>query len=61
MTSTNKAVFTRLATMADLASIAPLFNAYRQFYEQADDLALATAFIQNRLASAESVINFGAG
>jgi ribosomal protein S18 acetylase RimI-like enzyme len=56
MTSTNKAVFTRLATLADLASIAPLFNAYRQFYEQADDLALATAFIQERLAKAESVI-----
>ena len=56
MTSTNKAVFTRLATMADLANIAPLFNAYRQFYEQADDLALATAFIQERLTNAESVI-----
>jgi ribosomal protein S18 acetylase RimI-like enzyme len=56
MTSTHKAVFTRLATLADLASIAPLFNAYRQFYEQADDLAVATAFIQERLAKAESVI-----
>jgi ribosomal protein S18 acetylase RimI-like enzyme len=56
MTSTNKAVFTRLATLADLASIAPLFNAYRQFYERADDLAVATAFIQERLAKAESVI-----
>jgi ribosomal protein S18 acetylase RimI-like enzyme len=56
MTSTNKAVFTRLATLADLASIAPLFNAYRQFYEQADDLAVASAFIQERLAKAESVI-----
>ena len=56
MTSKNKAVFTRPATLADLASIAPLFNAYRQFYEQADDLALATAFIQERLANAESVI-----
>jgi ribosomal protein S18 acetylase RimI-like enzyme len=56
MTSTNKAVFTRLATLADLASIAPLFNAYRQFYEQADDLAVATAFIQERLVKAESVI-----
>jgi ribosomal protein S18 acetylase RimI-like enzyme len=56
MTSTNKAVFTRLATLADLASIAPLFNAYRQFYERADDLAVATAFIQERLVKAESVI-----
>jgi ribosomal protein S18 acetylase RimI-like enzyme len=49
-------ITTRLATLADLASIAPLFNAYRQFYEQADDLALATTFIQERLAKAESVI-----
>jgi ribosomal protein S18 acetylase RimI-like enzyme len=56
MTSRKNAIFTRLATRADLASIAPLFNAYRQFYEQADDLALATAFIQERLANAESVI-----
>jgi ribosomal protein S18 acetylase RimI-like enzyme len=56
MTSTNQAVFTRLATLADLPSIAPLFNAYRQFYEQADDLALVTTFIQERLAKAESVI-----
>jgi ribosomal protein S18 acetylase RimI-like enzyme len=56
MTSTNKAVFTRLATLADLASIAPLFNAYRQFYEQADNLAVATTFINDRLANAESVI-----
>lgn len=56
MTSINKAVFTRLATLADLTNIAPLFNAYRQFYEQAGDLALATSFIQNRLANAESVI-----
>jgi ribosomal protein S18 acetylase RimI-like enzyme len=56
MTSTNKAVFTRLATLVDLTSIAPLFNAYRQFYEQADDLALAASFIQERLTNAESVI-----
>jgi ribosomal protein S18 acetylase RimI-like enzyme len=56
MISTKTAIFTRLATLADLTSIAPLFNAYRQFYEQADDLAGAGAFIQERLAKAESVI-----
>ena len=56
MTSTKNTIFTRPATLADLASIAALFNAYRQFYEQADDLALAAAFIQNRLSNAESVI-----
>jgi ribosomal protein S18 acetylase RimI-like enzyme len=56
MTSTNPAILTRLATLADLASIAPLFNAYRQFYEQADDLDVATSFVHDRLAKAESVI-----
>jgi ribosomal protein S18 acetylase RimI-like enzyme len=56
MTSTKSTIFTRLATLEDLPYIAPLFNAYRQFYEQADDLALATGFIQERLANAESVI-----
>jgi ribosomal protein S18 acetylase RimI-like enzyme len=49
-------IITRLATLSDLARIAPLFNAYRQFYEQADDLAVATTFIHDRLANAESVI-----
>jgi ribosomal protein S18 acetylase RimI-like enzyme len=55
-TPKNTPIVTRLATLPDLASIAPLFNAYRQFYEQADDLAVATAFIQERLVKAESVI-----
>jgi len=55
-TPQTNSIITRLATLADLASIAPLFNAYRQFYEQADDLAVATVFIQERLAKAESVI-----
>jgi hypothetical protein len=34
MIPTQTSILTRLATLADLASIAPLFNAYRQFYEQ---------------------------
>jgi ribosomal protein S18 acetylase RimI-like enzyme len=54
--SVHEPVLARLATLADLASIAQLFNAYRQFYEQVDDLAMATDFIQERLAKAESVI-----
>jgi ribosomal protein S18 acetylase RimI-like enzyme len=49
-------IFTRPATLADVDSIAPLFDAYRQFYEQAPDLALATRFIQARLEKQESVI-----
>ena len=46
----------RWADASDLPVLAPLFDAYRQFYEQASDLALATAFLQERLAQQESVI-----
>ena len=46
----------RQATIEDLHQIAALFDAYRQFYEQAPDLDLATSFIQKRLANHESVI-----
>ena len=47
---------TRIATLADLGVIAPLFDAYRQFYEQAPDLALAKSFIRDRLQNNESVV-----
>lgn len=46
----------RRATLSDLDAIAPLFDAYRQFYDQPADLALARQFIGDRLANAESVI-----
>jgi ribosomal protein S18 acetylase RimI-like enzyme len=49
-------ITTRLATEQDIAAIAPLFDAYRQFYEQAPDLALATQFITQRMARKESHI-----
>lgn len=42
--------------MADLAKVANLFDQYRQFYEQAPDIALATKFIGERINSQESVI-----
>lgn len=47
---------TRIATLADLDAIAPLFDAYRQFYAQAPDLALAKSFIHDRLQNNESVV-----
>jgi ribosomal protein S18 acetylase RimI-like enzyme len=47
---------TRIATINDLAATAELFDAYRQFYEQAPDLQLATDFIRNRIQNDESVI-----
>ncbi|HJV85826.1 MAG TPA: GNAT family N-acetyltransferase [Noviherbaspirillum sp.] len=46
----------RQAGLADAGIIAPLFDAYRQFYRQAPDLRLASAFIHERLALQESVI-----
>jgi ribosomal protein S18 acetylase RimI-like enzyme len=44
------------ARLSDAAAIAPLFDAYRQFYRQVPDPALARAFIHERLALRESVI-----
>ena len=40
----------------DAALIAPLFDAYRQFYEQPADADAALAFITARLERGESVI-----
>lgn len=46
------------ATQADVAAIAPLFDAYRQFYQQSGDLQRAFSFLADRLGNAESVIFF---
>jgi ribosomal protein S18 acetylase RimI-like enzyme len=46
----------RLANIRDLGQLAALFNAYRQFYEQTSDVALAKDFIVARLNNKESVI-----
>lgn len=46
----------RQAEISDVAAVAPLFDAYRQFYQRPSDLALARAFIAERLARGESVI-----
>lgn len=47
---------TRLASIADLDVIVPLFDAYRQFYERPADPALARQFIHERLRNNESSI-----
>ena len=49
-------VTVRQARLADLDDIAPLFDAYRQFYQQPADLALATAFIGERMREGESTV-----
>jgi GNAT superfamily N-acetyltransferase len=44
------------AAVADVDAVAPLFDAYRQFYGQRSDLAAARAFLDERLRREESVI-----
>lgn len=49
-------VTVRQATIHDLDTVAPLFDAYRQFYQQPSDLALAHRFLAERFQHRESVI-----
>jgi ribosomal protein S18 acetylase RimI-like enzyme len=49
-------VTTRIATTADIAGVARLFDAYRQFYEKPPDLVLATQYIGDRIRNNESVV-----
>lgn len=44
----------RLATTDDVEALAPLFDAYRQFYGQRPDVELARRFLSERMARAES-------
>lgn len=46
----------RLATAADVDRVAPLFDAYRQFYGLAPDLALCRQYLAERLGRDESVV-----
>jgi len=49
-------VNTRQARLDDLPILAPLFDAYRQFYRQPADLDLAHRFLEARISRQESVI-----
>ena len=46
----------RQATLADIDALAPLFDAYRRFYDQPGDIALASAFLHERLERGESTL-----
>lgn len=46
----------RYATLDDIERIAPLFDAYRVFYQADSDVNLARQFLRERLALGESVI-----
>jgi len=50
------AIKTRLAMLDDVDDIAPLFDSYRQFYEQPPDLARARGYLEERMRRNESVI-----
>ncbi|NHZ39414.1 GNAT family N-acetyltransferase [Massilia aquatica] len=51
-----KNITTRLATLDDIDQLAALFDAYRQFYELPQDLALARQYILDRMLGNESVL-----
>ena len=46
----------RRATLDDLDSVAPLFDAYRRFYHQAGDVTRARDFLHERLSRGESAV-----
>jgi ribosomal protein S18 acetylase RimI-like enzyme len=46
----------RPAGVDDLDALAPLFDAYRRFYEQPGDVARASAFLHERMVRGESTI-----
>lgn len=55
--SEKKVAFTvRAATAADLDLLAPLFDAYRQFYKKPGELDLSRRFLSDRIKNEESII-----
>ncbi len=46
----------RIAQTTDLPVLADLFNQYRQFYQQVDDLTAAYTFLQQRLEQQQSTV-----
>jgi GNAT superfamily N-acetyltransferase len=49
-------ITTRKATLEDLEDLSTLFNAYRIFYNQPDDLTAAFDFLKERFLLQESVV-----
>src|SRR3982751_1059915 len=49
-------VSVRQAVLSDLPVLAPLFDAYRQFYGRPPDLAAAESFLRERLTRHESTV-----
>ena len=55
MAHSSPTVSVRQAVLSDLEVLAPLFDAYRQFYGRAPDLAAARSFLRERFGHGESV------
>jgi GNAT superfamily N-acetyltransferase len=51
-----KNIAVRQATISDLELLAPLFDAYRQFYRKSSDIGLARQFLLERFQHNQSVI-----
>jgi GNAT superfamily N-acetyltransferase len=49
-------ILVRQATVHDLDTVAPLFDAYRQFYQQPADLQRARDFLAERFRHHESIV-----
>lgn len=47
---------TKQATLQDLKILAPLFDAYRQFYDKVSDIKSAEEFLEARIKNNESAI-----
>ena len=47
---------TKQATINNLGELAPLFDAYRQFYDKKSDVKAAEKFLEARIVNDESVI-----
>jgi len=56
MSVTQNAVEILAATPAEVGEVAPLFDAYRQFYGKAADVEAARRFLFARLSKSESVL-----
>jgi ribosomal protein S18 acetylase RimI-like enzyme len=56
MTRASPSATLRRANIADVERLAPLFDAYRQFYRLPADLALSRDYLRARLARAEAVV-----
>lgn len=52
----NPSIHTRQASVADIASLAPLFDAYRVFYGKPSDVAVARTFLLERFQHNQSVV-----